>query len=193
MTLLQIMPDDGSAVDLRTSDPRLIATELAERGIRYEQWPAARELAPGASQDDVLAAYRAQVDQLCDEGGYRLVDVVRMHPDPDDPEWPEKARAARGKFLNEHTHAEDEVRFFVEGRGCFYLHLDERVYAVVCERGDLLSVPVGTKHWFDMGSVPEFCAIRFFQDDDGWVGDFTGSDVSTRIPELDELLAPAPA
>jgi 1,2-dihydroxy-3-keto-5-methylthiopentene dioxygenase len=193
MTLLQIMPDDGSAVDLRTSDPRLIATELAERGIRYEQWPVAGELAADASPDDVLAAYRAQVDQLCAEGGYRLVDVVRLRPDPDDAEWPEKAKAARGKFLNEHTHAEDEVRFFVEGRGCFYLHLDERVYAVVCERGDLLSVPVGTKHWFDMGSVPEFCAIRFFQDDDGWVGDFTGSDVSSRIPELDALLAPAPA
>ena len=79
------------------------------------------------------------------------------------------------------------VRFFVDGRGCFYLHLDDKVYAVVCEAGDLLSVPTGTRHWFDMGVRPTFCAIRFFQKDDGWVGDFTGDPIASRIPDLDEL------
>jgi len=90
----------------------------------------------------------------------------------------------------EHTHDEDEVRFFVEGSGCFYLHLGDEIYAVVCTEGDLVSVPAGTTHWFDMGARPRFCAIRFFQEEDGWVAGFTGVPISTGMPTLDELLAP---
>jgi 1,2-dihydroxy-3-keto-5-methylthiopentene dioxygenase len=116
------------------------------------------------------------------------VDVVTMAPDETDPDWPEKARAARGKFLGEHIHDEDEVRFFVSGRGCFYLHVGNRVLAVVCEAGDLIAVPRGTRHWFDMGTSPRFTAVRFFQREDGWVGDFTGSGIARLFPSLQELM-----
>src|SRR5260370_1019333 len=34
------------------------------------------------------------------------------------------------------------------------LHLEPEVVAVVREGGDLLSVPSGTRHWFDMGVRP---------------------------------------
>ena len=43
----------------------------------------------------------------------------------------------------------------------------------------------------DMGTSPDFTAIRFFHDDDGWVGTFTGSDISTYFPTFDELTADA--
>ncbi|MGW7696248.1 hypothetical protein ACWGMA_46910 [Streptomyces asiaticus] len=76
----------------------------------------------------------------------------------------------REAFLDEHRHGEDEVRFFAHGTGCSYLHLADRVLAVVRKEGDLLSVPVGTAHWFDIGRQPHFCAIRFFQAEDGWIG-----------------------
>jgi 1,2-dihydroxy-3-keto-5-methylthiopentene dioxygenase len=148
-------------------------------------------LAADAGQEQVLAAYESEVARVAAEGPYPLVDVVRLVPDDADPEWPAKAEAARTKFLDEHTHDEDEVRFFVEGSGCFYLHLGDKVYAVVCTAGDLMSVPAGTTHWFDMGTRPYFCAIRFFQEEDGWVAGFTGSPISTGMPTLDELLAPA--
>ena len=98
----------------------------------------------------------------------------RCSPTTATPTGTTRRAAARSKFLAEHRHAEDEVRFFVAGRGCFYLHLEPEVLAVVCEGGDLLSVPAGTRHWFDMGSRPDFVAIRFFQQEDGWIGDFTG-------------------
>jgi 1,2-dihydroxy-3-keto-5-methylthiopentene dioxygenase len=189
MTFLQVMPDSGESVLLRVRDPQRIAAELASLGLAYEQCRPGRALDATAGQEEVLAAYRDDVERLKQRGGYELVDVVRMVPDPGNSEWEATARAAREKFLSEHRHDEDEVRLFVEGRGCFYLHIEDKVYAVVCEAGDLLSVPVGTKHWFDMGTVPRFCAIRFFQKPDGWVGDFTGDPVATRIPALDELLA----
>jgi 1,2-dihydroxy-3-keto-5-methylthiopentene dioxygenase len=190
MTLLQIMPeDDSSQVLVRETDPAVIAGLLSEHGITLEQWPVV-ELPDGAGSDQVLATYQADVDRVSAEGGYRLVDVVALQP-TGDPEWVETAAAARARFLDEHRHDEDEVRFFVAGRGCFYLRLDGRVHALVCEAGDLVSVPAGTRHWFDMGAIPRFCAIRFFQEEDGWVGNFTGDTISRRMPDLDQLLAPA--
>ena len=190
MTLLQIMPDSGGSVLLRVSDQQRIAAELSSLGVGYEQCRPGRVLDARAGQEEVLATYHDDAERLTQRGGYRLVDVVRLVPDPGNPEWEATAKAAREKFRSEHRHDEDEVRLFVEGRGCFYLHLGDKVYAVVCEAGDLLSVPVGTKHWFDMGAVPDFCAIRFFQKPDGWVGDFTGDPIAARFPTLDALLAP---
>ncbi|HVK24727.1 MAG TPA: cupin domain-containing protein [Actinokineospora sp.] len=191
MTLLQVMPqDDSSTVLLRTRDLTEIAAQLAPFNITLAQWDTV-PLAADAGQDEVLAAYRDEVARVSAEGPYPLVDVVRLVPNDADPEWQAKADGARQKFLAEHTHDEDEVRFFVEGTGCFYLHLGDKVYAVVCEAGDLMSVPAGTTHWFDMGSRPHFCAIRFFQEEDGWVAGFTGNTISSTMPTLDELLAPA--
>ncbi|MGY0231782.1 1,2-dihydroxy-3-keto-5-methylthiopentene dioxygenase [Longispora urticae] len=181
-------PHTGARVLLRTDDPHRISAELAALGIGFERWAATATLAPDAGQPEILAAYAADVARLTADGGYRLVDVVRMRPDESDPTWPERAAEARNRFLAEHTHDEDEVRFFVEGQGCFYLHVGDRVYAVVCRAGDLLSVPAGTTHWFDMGARPEFCAIRFFQKEDGWVGHFTGDPIASRLPYLDGLL-----
>jgi 1,2-dihydroxy-3-keto-5-methylthiopentene dioxygenase len=91
----------------------------------------------------------------------------------------------RGKFLNEHFHKEDEVRFFVAGSGLFTLHVGKRVYEIRCEQGDLISVPYGTAHWFDMGPNPSFVAIRFFKKSDGWVGHFTGTDIAERFPRYE--------
>ncbi|MGC5342617.1 1,2-dihydroxy-3-keto-5-methylthiopentene dioxygenase [Streptomyces sp. DT24] len=190
MTLLRTMPvDDPSSTLSLTEDPAGITKFLADAGIRYERWDTDRGLAADAAEEAVLAAYRTEIDAVSAAGDYRFIDVVRMRPAPDDPTWPEKARTARSRFLEEHRHAEDEVRFFPAGRGCFYLHIDDRVHAVVCEAGDLLSVPAGTVHWFDMGTVPEFTAVRFFQKEDGWVGDFVENSIASRFPTLDQIQA----
>ncbi|WP_229402688.1 1,2-dihydroxy-3-keto-5-methylthiopentene dioxygenase [Micromonospora okii] len=190
MTLLQVMPDDDArTVLVRTDRPDEIREALSPLDVQFEQWELGRQLASDASPDHVLAAYRPEVDRICAQGGFRLVDVVRMKPDETDPQWPDKAHAARTKFLSEHTHDEDEVRFFVEGSGCFYLHVGAKVYAVVCEAGDLLWVPRGTSHWFDMGGRPEFTAIRFFQEEDGWIGSFLPESIASGFPSLDELRA----
>ena len=99
-------------------------------------------------------------------------------------EHPERD-AMRQKFLSEHKHGDDEVRFFVEGAGAFYLRDDARVLKVVCEQGDLLSVPKHTRHWFDMGPRPLFAAIRLFTTPDGWVAEFTGDKIAGTIPGYD--------
>ena len=156
-----------------------IARELGAAGVRFEHWEAAAPLAVGASQAAVIAAYRNDIDRLMASEGYRTVDVISLTPEHPDRE------ALRRKFLDEHTHAEDEVRFFVAGSGLFSLHIGERVYEVLCEQGDLIGVPDATPHWFDMGPHPFFIAIRLFNNPEGWVARFTGSDIATRFPRFE--------
>ncbi|CAM5247855.1 1,2-dihydroxy-3-keto-5-methylthiopentene dioxygenase [Rhodanobacter lindaniclasticus] len=159
-----------------------IAAELARIGVRFEQWEANQPIAPGASQDDVIAAYRHDIDRLMAEQGYQSVDVISLAPD-----HPDRA-ALRQKFLSEHTHSEDEVRFFVAGAGQFTLHVDGKVYDVLCEKGDLIGVPDGTRHWFDMSESPSFVAIRLFTNKEGWVANFTGDDIAADFPRMPPAL-----
>ena len=181
MSDLQVFDATGEAAQLpklTTNEPTVIAAELAERGIGFERWPARAELPAGAGPDAVLAAYAQEIQAVQARGSYPTVDAIRMTPDHPDRE------ALRQKFLSEHTHAEDEVRFFVEGRGLFCLHLGEEVLQVLCEADDWISVPAGTKHWFDMGAEPSFCAIRFFDNPEGWVAQFSGDPIADRFPRL---------
>ena len=89
--------------------------------------------------------------------------------------------------MSEHQHDDDEDRFFARGSGVFYLRADGKVNAVFCEAGDVISVPANTTHWFDMGTRPEYVSVRFFHDDDGWVGNFTGSEIAKDFATYDEL------
>ena len=180
MTRLRTYSDDrpGEA-RFDSRDFAAVQAHLAAAGVRFERWQATADIQPGDPQDKVIAAYRADIDRLLAEAGYQAVDVISLNPD-----HPDKA-TLRQKFLNEHTHAEDEVRFFVAGRGLFTLHLGTEVYEILCEKDDLIGVPAGTRHWFDMGPEPYFVAIRVFTNPAGWVAEFTGSDIAGRFPRLD--------
>lgn len=164
----------GTAVETST-DLKRIAAELAGIGVRFERWEAEADLTPEADDQAVLDAYAADIVRLKATGGYRSVDVVRMWPDHPD------RIALREKFLREHTHAEDEVRFFVEGSGLFFIRNGDRVHRLLCERGDLLSVPAGLRHWFDAGERPHLTVIRLFTDPEGWAAEYTGDDVADRF------------
>jgi len=179
MSRLRIFSEtDGGTALFDSGDHPAIARELGAVGVRFEQWQATQPIQPGDSQETVIAAYRDDIDRLMRDEGYQAVDVISLNPD-----HPDKA-ALRAKFLNEHTHSEDEVRFFVAGRGLFTLHIDGKVYEVLCEQGDLIGVPDNTRHWFDMSESPHFVAIRLFTNAAGWVANFTGDDIAQRFPRL---------
>ncbi len=174
MSKLEIFAEDGTKLS-ETGDADAMAQALSEIGVTFERWPT-RALPEKADSTAILAAYAPEIDRLKARGGYRSIDAVSV-----DPDHPDRA-AMRTKFLSEHTHAEDEVRFFVRGEGLFTLHAAGRVWNVLCREGDLMSVPAGMTHWFDMGAAPDFTAIRMFVNPDGWVAAFTGSDIAERFP-----------
>ncbi len=153
-----------------------IRVYLQARGIWFDQWQASCEFLPEATQEEVLEAYAPSLKPYMEAHGYQTADVVCVHSNT--PNLPE----IRAKFLKEHTHSEDEVRFFVEGRGYFWFNLEgnEPVFCMTCEAGDLLSVPAGVKHWFDLGEPAWVKAIRIFIDPAGWVPEYTESGVESR-------------
>ena len=167
-----------------------IASVLGGIGVLFERWQANRPLASDAGPQSILAAYQDSIDRLNERFGFQSADVISLQAD-----HPQKD-ALRNKFLSEHVHADFEVRFFVDGKGLFYIHKNNQVYLVMCTRGDLISVPADTTHWFDMGTAPCLQCIRLFTTEDGWVADFTGSDIARHYPDFDEFertFAPAKA
>jgi 1,2-dihydroxy-3-keto-5-methylthiopentene dioxygenase len=177
MTRLIVSSADRPAdVLLDTTDFTRIASEMAGIGANVERWTT-RSLPQDADAQSVLAAYAAEIDELKTDRGYLTADVIRIRPG--NPNWP----TMRQKFLAEHVHDEDEVRYFVEGSGAFYLHVGDRICEIVGEAGDLLLVPAGVKHWFDGGPDGNFTAIRLFTDEKGWIAHYTGDQIADSVPK----------
>lgn len=179
MSVLRVYREDdpGRAEEYTAFED--IARVAAGAQIQVERWSAERTLPAGATPSEVLEAYAGAVKRLSEECGFATADVISISPDT--PNHPE----IRRKFLDEHTHSEDEARFFVEGRGLFCIHQGDRVLSFLMEKGDLIRVPAGTRHWFDMGPTPSFTCIRWFTDPRGWVAELTGSDIASRFPRLE--------
>lgn len=183
MTALIVYPDNQPAQGVRYTGFEAIKNRLGQIGVELERWEAEAALPGNAEQDAVLSAYSGSVEKLKQRYGFQFVDVAALTPG-----HPDKA-ALRQKFLAEHIHEDFEVRFFVAGSGLFYLHVNEDVYALLCEQGDLISVPANVKHWFDMGENPDFKCIRFFTTPDGWVAKFTGTPIAEAFPTYDDFTA----
>jgi 1,2-dihydroxy-3-keto-5-methylthiopentene dioxygenase len=182
MTILTVYDKDGQQ-QATHQEYATISSILNDIGVQLEHWEANQPLADDADQEAVMEAYKDSIDALSRQHQFQSVDVVALRPDN-----PKKAEM-RQKFLAEHTHGDFEIRFFVDGSGLFCLHVGDNVYFVLCEKGDLISVPANTTHWFDMGENPNFKCIRFFTTPDGWVGDFTGNDIANRFPNYDQYVA----
>lgn len=145
---------------------------LATQGIDYELAEPGRPVADGAPAAELLDAYKDKIDELKASGGYVTADVIDVFPHTPNLD------VMLNKFNSEHWHDEDEVRFIVEGRGLFHIHPKTGpVFAIEVEAGDLIRVPRGTHHWFDLCADRRIRAIRLFQDPSGWTPHYTQSGV----------------
>jgi 1,2-dihydroxy-3-keto-5-methylthiopentene dioxygenase len=149
-----------------------VRSHLASIGIAYERWEPAHQIAPNAPAAEILAAYAPEIERLKSQGGYVTADVIDVSSETPGLE------AMLNRFNSEHWHDEDEVRFIIEGRGIFHIHPSEgKVVSITVEAGDLLRVPRGTWHWFDLCQERRIRAIRLFQDPSGWTPHYTQSGV----------------
>ena len=162
------VPAEGRVIDAQD----LVATFLAGHGIDHERWAAFRPVAAEAKAEETLSAYAEEIDRLKARGGYVTADVIDVRPDTPGLD------AMLARFSREHWHDEDEVRFVLEGHGVFHVHPREGpVFAIEVEAGDLIRVPRGTWHWFDLCADRRIRAIRLFQDPAGWTPHYTDSGV----------------
>jgi 1,2-dihydroxy-3-keto-5-methylthiopentene dioxygenase len=154
----------------KLTDEREICECLKSYAIDYERWTPAHDVAADASADEILRAYAKEIDELKARGGYVTADVIDVTP-----ETPGLAEML-AKFDREHWHDEDEVRFVIAGHGLFHIHGDDgQVLSIEVEPGDLIRVPRGTRHWFNLCGDRRIRAIRLFQDVSGWTPHYTGS------------------
>ncbi|SIS78656.1 1,2-dihydroxy-3-keto-5-methylthiopentene dioxygenase [Insolitispirillum peregrinum] len=166
--------DCAATPTLDTADGARMASALAGYGVRFEQHPLPAN-ADSIDPPELLQAMATTIDSLKAQFGYQSCDVVKVTP-----ATPNITKARAG-FLAEHIHAEDECRLMIAGGGTFYLHLADEVVQVDVTAGDLISVPAGAMHWFDMGATPTFTALRLFTNPDGWVANFTGDAIALRF------------
>jgi len=149
------------------TDPEEIRDFLKPFGIWYEKWDVEGRLKQDASNDEVLETYKPEVDRLCQSGGYVTADVISVNSETPG------LQQMLDKFNKEHTHSEDEVRFVVKGQGVFQVHPENGpVFGVHVEAGDLINVPKGTKHWFDLCDDKQIRCIRLFIDPAGWTPEY---------------------
>lgn len=164
---------------------------LAAIGIDHEHWEPAHAVPADASPPEVLAAYSPEIDRLKTRGGYLTADVIDVSPATPGLE------AMLNKFNSEHWHDEDEVRLIIEGRGLFHIRPRQGpVVSITVEAGDLIRVPRGTLHWFDLCQERRIRAIRLFQDSSGWTPHYTESGVDKNYQAVcfgPSYLPPLPA
>jgi 1,2-dihydroxy-3-keto-5-methylthiopentene dioxygenase len=172
MTQIRV-PSRGELLE----DQPAIASFVQSQGLTYERWRTSSPLPAGAQPTEVLAAYAEQVTRLKERGGYRAEDVIQLRPDTPDLD------ALLDKFRREHRHDDDEVRFVIEGSGVFFINPEggAPAFSIELGPGDLLVVPKGAAHWFDLTVEKQIRCIRLFTDPAGWEAHYTGSGAELRF------------
>lgn len=165
--------------NIRLTDKNEIASYLSSIGIDYERWDNISQIGTDASDEDILNFYSDEIETLKQKGGYVTADVINIVPEIPNLD------VMLDKFNKEHWHDEDEVRFIIKGHGLFHIAPENGdVVSVEMESGDLIRVPKGTKHWFNLCGDRTVRAIRLFQDISGWTPHYTNSGVDAGFQPL---------
>lgn len=160
-------------------DEQEIRDYLLKLDIGYERWPTIERAEPDDSAEKILESYAEEIKRLKDSGGYVTADIIDVTPETPGLE------EMLAKFDREHWHDEDEVRFIISGNGLFHIHSKTgEVVAIKVSAGDLIRVPRGTLHWFNLCSDRRIRAIRLFQDTTGWTPHYTDSQVDRNYVEV---------
>lgn len=160
------------AEDRRLQSDDEIRSFLQPFGIWFERWDVTARITPESTNEQILSAYKPEIDTLKERGGYTTADVINVNPETPGLD------AMLARFSKEHTHSEDEIRFTVEGGGVFHIHPDNGpVFAIQVEAGDMINVPAGTRHWFDLCNDRRIRCIRLFLDPAGWAPHYIDNGV----------------
>ena len=169
------IPDENRTI----TDAGEINEFLRPHGIEYEQWDVAGRVGDDPTNEQILEAYKPEIERLKSAGGYVTADVINVNPQT--PGLDEML----AKFDKEHTHSEDEVRFTVHGGGVFHIHPQTGpVFSITVESGDLINVPKGTRHWFNLCSDRTIRCIRLFEDMSGWTPHYEENSVHSQYEPL---------
>lgn len=172
---------DGSVL----TDIAQIGRELAPLGIQLHHWelssdPHIRALITKPILNDeeketILKAHDHYFNKLVKDAGYQTRDLIAIHSDIPNLDQ------MLAKFDKCHTHAEDEVRYIIDGDGVFgFVRPDGSQVELLVEPPEYINVPVGTEHWFHLTATRRIKAIRYFTSTAGWTPEYTGTPIRVQ-------------
>jgi 1,2-dihydroxy-3-keto-5-methylthiopentene dioxygenase len=159
-----------------------IARELAQLKVNLARWSVgsngelppllAKEALEDEEKEQVLQALDGYFEQLKQDAGYQSRDLIVLHPNIPNLD------AMLSKFERIHTHADDEVRYIIDGEGVFgFVKADGTQLELTIEAEEYIHVPAGTEHWFYLTPKRRIKAVRYFTSTEGWTPEYTGTPV----------------
>lgn len=174
------MEDGRRLIDLET-----IAAELAPLNIGLSYWTTGdsselRQLLQSqalndAEKEQVLVSLDHYFESLKTNFGYTSRDLIVLHPDVPNLD------GLLSKFNSVHTHADDEVRYIIDGEGTFgFVRPDGSQVELTVQASEYINVPAGTEHWFYLTELSRVKAVRYFAGTSGWTPEYTNTAIKFR-------------
>lgn len=159
-----------------------ISTLLNSLGIEINSWSVGEDpkLRTLLTKDDLDDAEKEQVlqsldnyfEQLKQTAGYQSRDLMVLHPDTPNIDQ------LLIKFDQIHTHADDEVRYVIDGEGIFgFVSADGSQMELTMQKEEYINVPANTEHWFRLTPAKSVKAVRYFSDTVNWTPEYTGKKI----------------
>ena len=162
-----------------------IACELAPLQVSLNRWKIdpdrvierllAKEFLDNEEKEIVLNSLDRYFEKLKATAGYQSRDLIVLHP-----EFP-NLHQLLSKFASCHTHADDEVRYIIDGEGVFgFVRPDRSQVELTIQPEEYINVPSGTEHWFHLTETNRVKAVRYFTTTEGWTPEYTGTEIRIR-------------
>jgi len=116
--------------------------------------------------DPINYKKEGKLDEICKQRGYTYADFVNSQKIPNLSE-------KLATFFEEHIHDDEEIRFFVDGSGFFDVRdgrsfKEDRWIRMECNAGDLIILPAGIYHRFNVDEKAFFHVMRLFCGNPVW-------------------------
>ncbi len=166
-----------------------IAERLAALNVQLKTWstgdnPRIHELLaqPSLSEEEkeeVLGALDHYFEELQRDLGYQSRDLIVLHPGIPNLD------TLLAKFESCHTHADDEVRYIIDGEGVFgFVCPNGKQIELTVQAQEYINVPANSEHWFHLTESKRVKAVRYFSNMEGWTPLYTGTPIRFQEPVL---------
>lgn len=152
-----------------------IAATLAEQGVQFARHEHGLRIRPGSAEAQVREEAAGLIDTLMTAHGCKGLMLLNRDGE----------QLAEVDLRDEHAHDAVEAFAVVSGRGQISLRLGEQVFALLCEKGDVLVVPAQTRRWIDLGDTPFCLALRLFGSEQDIT--MTGDEQARQFVGMSEL------
>ena len=160
-----------------------IQEQLEALNIQLQRWPIGENTSisfllnqPSLTESEkecVLQSLDHYFEKLRTDSGYHSRDLIVLHPDTPNLD------SLLEKFSPPHTHAEDEVRYIVDGEGIFgFITPDGQQMELTIQAKEYINVPANTPHWFYLTPQRRVKAVRYFSGTEGWVPEYINETVT---------------